>query len=332
MANLKRILLPIAACGFSLLVGVVIGRNLAAKDALAKDPYLDSGLLRASDARYQYINPLLACNIAEQIEYREFAPLEKKVQDFIDQEISTHRVGQISVYFRDLEAARWMGVNENQEFIPASLLKVQIMMAYFKRLESDPDFSAVKVFYENPESPQAKDGFYTLKPGLYYTTEQLLRSMIVDSDNGAKDLLVNLIGENFLKEVFIDLGVKLPSAIRGDYGISAKTYSLFFRILYNATFLNKEQSDQALKLLTEVQFKNGLTAGVENGIPVAHKFGVYGDLQNSNTVELHDCGIVYAPTKPYFLCVMTKGGEVKVLQNAISSISRIAYREVSNFK
>jgi hypothetical protein len=43
---------------------------------------------------------------------------------------------------------------------------------------------------------------------------------------------------------------------------------------------------------------------------------------------MHDCGIVYYPERPYFLCVMTKGYEFKRLAAVIRVMSRAVYREV----
>ena len=41
--------------------------------------------------------------------------------------------------------------------------------------------------------------------------------------------------------------------------------------------------------------------------------------------ELHDCGIVYYPEHPYFLCVMTRGGDRPKLAAAIADVSKVAY-------
>jgi len=42
-------------------------------------------------------------------------------------------------------------------------------------------------------------------------------------------------------------------------------------------------------------------------------------------VQLHDCGIVYYPQRPYVICVMTKGRDLDVLKNVIKGISEIVY-------
>jgi hypothetical protein len=50
-------------------------------------------------------------------------------------------------------------------------------------------------------------------------------------------------------------GVKTPE----DF-LSVKDMATFFRILYNASYLGRENSEYALKLLSQVDFNNGLRA------------------------------------------------------------------------
>jgi hypothetical protein len=44
--------------------------------------------------------------------------------------------------------------------------------------------------------------------------------------------------------------------------------------------------------------------------------------------QLHDCGIVYYPHKPYLLCVMTRGKSSDDNSKMIAEISKLVYREV----
>ena len=114
--------------------------------------------------------------------------------------------------------------------------------------------------------------------------------------------------------------------------MSVKTYAYFFRILYNATYLGHTYSEKALELLNNREFPDGIVAGVPENIPVAHKFGertVESPEGIVTTEELHDCGIVYYPSKPYILCVMTKGTDIASLKEIIKTISKTVSDEVA---
>ena len=96
--------------------------------------------------------------------------------------------------------------------------------------------------------------------------------------------------------------------------------------MFNASYLSRESSERGLAYLAHSDFQNGLVAGVPQGITVAHKFGER--VSANGAKQLHDCGIVYYPTRPYLLCVMTRGDDFSKLTEVIQSVSRIVYQSV----
>ena len=211
------------------------------------------------------------------------------------------------------------------------------MVAYLKDADADQSVldrqlvytSAIQAAETIPyEAPS------TLVAGTSYSVDSLIRSMIVDSDNGAMGTLLANIPSTEIDQVFNDLNIPGPTGDGSSYEISAKDYSFFFRVLYNSTYLSRTNSEKALSLLSQATFKDGLVAGMPAGTTVAHKFGehVIGTSTTISSVELHDCGIVYVPNGPYLLCVMTKGPSLGGLQNTIASISKLVYADVSNTK
>ncbi len=278
------------------------------------------------------VSPLILCGVTDIKEFAEFQPLQKKVSDFLA--TPGEKGVEASVYYRDLLAGRWFGINQDAQYNPASLLKVAIMIAYYKEAEKNPGTLTQKIAYtqaahdEIKDVPNQADSMLTV--GKSYSADELIKSMIVDSDNGAKDLLLASIDQNSLNEVYSDLGIQNPVTKGADYVISAKTYALFFRILYNATYLWQTYSEKALELLAQSQFKDGLAAGIPEGTTIAHKFGEYvGGTPDAPEVELHDCGIVYNKSAPFLICVMTKGSDIGKLQTTISSITKLVYQEVA---
>ena len=90
--------------------------------------------------------------------------------------------------------------------------------------------------------------------------------------------------------------------------ITAHQVATMFRVLYNATYLSRDDSEKALQLLSQVSFTQGLWRAWPTSTVVSHKLGLVGIAPNGVTTEheLHDCGIVYAQD-PYLMCVMTRG-------------------------
>lgn len=163
-----------------------------------------------------------------------------------------------------------------------------------------------------------------------YSIESLIASMITDSDNGATFTLLDHINTDFLNAVYTALGVQNPGDDSANYKISARTYGLFFRVLYNATYLSPTNSERALKLLSQATFADGLVAGVPKGTTIAHKYGNHVLSTNGTVtgVELSDCGIVYYPAHPYLLCVMTSSYNEPDASAIIANVSRASYAAV----
>lgn len=279
--------------------------------------------------QYAYINPLLECNVAEgSIDARKenFRPA---MEDFINNLKEEQSLIDVAVYFRDLNNGPTFGINQEQGFFPASLLKVPLMIAYFHWAEQDPNVLKRSVSFDVPKDFGITPTIVSresLQVGAEYTIEELIERMIRFSDNQALYLLSIRLPEQELRSLFSISGAS--EKILSDPGakLTVKEYAGFFRILFNSSYLTRESSEKALSLLASVEYADALPAGVPTGISVAHKFGEAGtgDVER----QLHDCGIVYFPDHPYLACIMTRGRDTEVLKNSIVDISRFMYTKI----
>jgi beta-lactamase class A len=289
-------------------------------------------------SRYQFINPEPGCEVSEEEDIQNISSSMAIVNGIINKNIIGKNATQVSVFFRDLITRRWFGINENDNYKPGSLLKLPLLISYFKFQEVDNTaFDKEIVYIGNNESRDLED----IKSGLplenkkKYTVRELIEKMIIDSDNDSAVLLFDKLEQGFIGQVYVDLGIYIVTKnnIVRDY-LSAKTYGSMFRPLYNASYLTREDSDKALKLLSQTTFKEGLVAGVPADTKVAHKFGETTEKDPNNGAvlnrTLHDCGIIYAPGHPYVLCIMTKGRDFSDLKKIIKDISEAVYKVITN--
>ncbi len=285
--------------------------------------------LRQQNTNYQYINPLLSYDLPPNTEEKEFVDLSQKIKLITAENLAEGKIDRLGVYFKDLNSGQWTGINENGLFQPASLLKVPIMIAYFKMAETDRgilDRYLAIVPTSVTSSTRTPSKLYRV--GQQYLTSELIRGMIAESDNNATDTLIANISPGFLSEVFTDLGIKPPNNDPESQAISPKTFGLFFRVLYNGTYLNREFSEKALTLMDQVTFKDGIDDAYLKDIPVADKFGERViSTSNPPKIDLSDCGIVYYRPKPYLLCVMTEGNNEQNLKDTIQNISNVTLDE-----
>jgi len=285
---------------------------------------------------YEYINPLVDFESIESAKIGELSKMEKDLNGFVNNKIENYEdtnVSHISIYYKDLNSGAWIGINENEGFSPASLLKLPIMIAVYKIAESDSDFLNKNILYlkDDSDSEQNIKPEENLEEGKTYTMEELVERLIKYSDNSAVDLIINEIPTNQLEKIYSDLGIAIPNGNDLEYTLSVKEYASFFRVLYNASYLNKDMSSKALKLLSEAEFDEGIVAGVPEGIKVASKFGEREFTKNPTNIkkQLHECGIVYHPTNPYILCIMTKGSDLISLEKVIQDISSKIYNAIN---
>ena len=258
--------------------------------------------------------------------------IKYSIQEYIDKCKQRGDASNVSVYLRDLNKGTWIGIDEDKNYAAASLIKMPLMLVYLKTAEQRPAILSEEIKYDTTieEVPQNVIPEDTVKLGNTYTVEQLLDYMIRYSDNAAGSLLLKNIDTKLIVDLYSNLQLPVPDFTEYDYQVSAKTFATFFRVLYNATFLNEYFSSKALKLLSKTDFSGGIVASVPADIVVAHKFGerrYANKMFSSEGTQLHDCGIVYYPKGPYLICVMTKGSDFNTLKGIIKDISKIVYEQ-----
>jgi len=282
-----------------------------------------------SGEQFNFINPLLDCYDLKPSTIQSYKELESELKLYIKSSIAKKETEEISVYYRNLSSGEWIGIGEDEIYSPASLLKVPYMIAAFKYAENNSNYLSNKVTYFpiGERKVQSISSGFSLQEGKTYSIERYIQAMIIESDNDAKDIVVNSIPDANYVDIFAELGIdirKYDTLNNATNFISVKEYANFFRILYNATYLNKEFSEYALNILSHTLFKDGIVSGLPNSIPIAHKFGERYQL-GSDERQLHDCGIIYLPYNPYILCIMTKGTDFNKMKKSIADISELVY-------
>ncbi len=319
----------IVFCGISFVAGALVSYLVFSiiQTSGAVSGLADLHPIRLNNSSYKYVNPLLAYVIPSADQEPGWAELKSKITKVAD-DAPKQGVEKVSVFLSTPNEGRWIGVNEDELYPPASMFKVVIMIAYLRGEQENPGLLNKNLTYTAEDDKITLNGLTTLKVGESYAINELINKMIIDSDNGAETALLFNVDQNFFHSLFATLGI--PGLEDGQFQVSPRQYSLFFRIIYNATFLNPELSEKALGILAQTTYENGLIAGVPKNVTVAHKFGQYTNPKDSHDLELHDCGIVYIPQKnPYFLCVMTKGNNLAASAFIIKDISQLVY---DNFK
>jgi beta-lactamase class A len=271
---------------------------------------------------YKHIRPLLFVERA--CETDNYYPLKSQLAEMISGFKSQGIIASASVYVRIFKNGEWFGLNEDEKYDPASLMKVPILITWL-RMEEDHPGTLNRVLVMNaPVSNMKKQEYGTDKTqiGHGYKVKDLLRSMITESDNMATALLNRNMDSVYFKNTFMDLGLREPGWNDTSYPITVAEYSRFMQTIYNATYLTIKDSEYAAELLTHTEFTKGIARELPTEIAVSHKFGEAGD---ADMHQLHESGIVFLNSTPYIITIMTRGRDLEKLPDVLSHISKVTY-------
>ena len=237
--------------------------------------------------------------------------LEHALDDRVESMRRSDPTLRVGVYLRELDGGSWIGIHEDEAFVPASLMKVAVLFHALGRAEADPDLLDRELVYPGPEGMQSEsntDGrpaAERMVPGASYTYRELLRRMISYSDNHAKDLVMSGVDPEEVDAFMTRIG--FPTRVEDSRAITTpRSYGALFRILYNSSLFSRPTSEFALGLLRDATFDLGVRGALPDDVPIASKFGMHFDPRDLEAgVQLHECGIVYQES-PWVLCVMTR--------------------------
>jgi len=268
---------------------------------------------------------------------RELKPFRYKVNALIEEKLKKDEATAISFYFRDLVNGNRFGIGENDKFSPKSLLKLPLMMAYFKWAETNPLVLRKTLTYtgtENQAEQKHIKPLTELQPGKHYTVNDLIFRMIAYDDTTAYSLLSANLPQGRLDKIFRDLNVEYdPHKDKEEDSLSLSAFAGLYRVLYNASYLNEEMSEKALRYLSKSAFRDGMASGIPQNIEIAGKHGewtvsVAKDGEEEELYQLHEFGIIYHPNRPFLVGIMVRGDDFNKLMKSIRDITRLVYEEV----
>ncbi len=231
---------------------------------------------------------------------------------------------EVSVYFEYLPTGVSIDINEQNESIAASLMKVPVVMSLYKLADSGKIDLDKKVALKQEWLNDEYGTLYKQGIGYELTIRDAAKLALTDSDNTAIllifDQLEGKLDESQGSINYLDLEIKINSDERVSMG--AQSYSSILKCLYFACYNNMQDSQEILEYLTKSSFTDRLTRDIPKEILVAHKIGtLFKEYQS-------DCGVFYVPNRNYSLCVMIKGDDPDASRE-IANISRKVYDFIS---
>ena len=233
------------------------------------------------------------------------------------------RARALAVAVHDLETGLQFRYRADRWFHAASTIKLAVLLGVFasihsgrllpqsrlhvrNRFRSAWDGSAFRVLSERDADSEVQAAV-----GKAMRVGELARHMIVRSSNLATNLLLDLLGLEFLQKALDDQSISGIDLRRGvedelafEHGINNRVTAdglvQLLRLVAEERAFTPALSRGMLEILHDQEFRSGIPAGLPASARVAHKTG------EISTIA-HDAGIVYLPKRrPYVLAILTE--------------------------
>lgn len=252
-----------------------------------------------------------------------FEPLEEAIKEYISKKDET-----ISVYLINARDSSALSINNEIQYEPASLNKLPLAIAILNKVEKG-ELNLNDILEIKDENRDASSGELYKIENKEKTIDELLREMLVNSDNTAYKVLVEQVTKEEIEKLSYYLDYYQYNELSKYYTVNAESNVRLFSSLYLSTVLKKENSEKILSYMTDSTLDIHKISGIPEDIKVSHKFANY---YQKGEQYFHDCGIMYLENSRMIYCIMTKDISGVEAEQIIGSIVHSIHQYVTKSK
>lgn len=221
---------------------------------------------------------------------------DNKFEDIVEilNVMSAEHRENIGIYYYNFDTDESYGVNEDIEFVSASLKKLAMVMQILDKVQAGEFSLDTEIEYMNKDYADGTGTLQFEEVISKRTIKELVNLSIVESDNIAYNMLNRVCDYTLLDYIS---NILEESIAKDEYPkLTAKqTFKLLNRLYTNPT--GNEYYEEVLELMKITAFNDRLDKNIPTD-KVAHKIGSY-------FRYYHDAGIIYAK-ETYALVILTK--------------------------
>jgi len=209
--------------------------------------------------------------------------------------------GSYSVVVHNLANGRYAELNADQVYYAASLYKLEVLLeAYRQRDAGELDFSRLLTVEKKYIELDLKTlDLLEILENDQVTVHDAVRAMTIVSDTPTASLLQDTVNPVRVDQTLASLGLTATENANRELPTTARDMArLLTAIAAGEGGVTASSRTEMLSLLLQEGFRSGIIAGVPEGAFVAHKTGSYSD-------ATHDVALVWGPTGPYIIAVLT---------------------------
>lgn len=247
--------------------------------------------------------------------------------------------GNWGIVIEDLQTNERWTYQEDQRFYAASLIKLPIMTAVFAEQYAGKIAFADKLRLRKEDLVGGSGVLQQMTPGTELTIYDLLTLMIIQSDNTATNMLIDLAGKKSIRSIMKKTGMSnsqfynklmvIPAELEGYNEVTAADMANLLRLLATGKALSYNSCRQMISILKQQQIQQSLPLHLPDpdheiigGLPLwemAHKTGTV-------STNEHDVGILYVGQKAIVISALSGNVPSKVARDTIGRICELVYR------
>lgn len=254
----------------------------------------------------------------------------KKAWGYLEKDIlkaTNNFKGNAGIVIKDLKRGREINLNQDKAFPSASLVKLPIMAACFYANSEGKINIKQALFLKNEHKVLGSGRLKELPSGTAMNIRYLIEMMVAESDNTATNMLIDLLGYDYLNTAFKKAGLNNTDIVRRmmdfkgrkngkENFTTARDMAIILSKIYYGQLLNKLVSEECLGILKRQKMRDRIPAKLPLNTTVAHKTGL-------EKRVCHDAGIVFTPQGDFLICVLVKHRD-KTSKAAKEFISEVA--------
>ncbi|WOV87060.1 serine hydrolase [Sporosarcina oncorhynchi] len=228
--------------------------------------------------------------------------------------------GTWSVAVEDLTKGEAFSLNGNESFYAASVIKVPIMAAVFAAAEEGVIRLGDCLPLRRDNIVGGSGVLQFMSPGIELPIYDLITLMIIQSDNTATNMLIDLIGTEKIQAVMNGLGMErseihhklmIVQANRTNSNdITAADITALLTRIARGECVSLHASEQMVRILKQQQLSNGLAdrfpateSTIVGAIPQWEFAGKTGTVEGI----MHECALLYVHGRCVAVTVLSKG-------------------------
>ncbi|MFC4618777.1 serine hydrolase [Camelliibacillus cellulosilyticus] len=264
--------------------------------------------------------------------------LKQQVNDFIREAGGTWGISLI-----DLDHDQSWAMNGDERFTAASVIKVPIMAAVFAGAHRG-DFRLTDLIeLKRDDQVDGSGVLQHMTPGIKLPIYDYIYLMIIQSDNTATNILIDLVGVEAVQSAMRELGMTksvfynklciVPVKTPARNALTASDVGECLKRLAKAEYVSLYACEQMISMMKDQQYRDCLPSnlpeedseivGTKADWEVANKTGWVSGIQ-------HDAAIFYVGNRTMVVVTLSKGCQPQTARAAMGKIGRAVYEYLKN--